>query len=119
MLFSFAFINGHAQNTEKEEYLIARTVVKNIGKILLYIDYSEATGKDYIAPDDAVYDSTGTTIKFKSESAALNYLAKKSSWIMVSATPLNYQGSTYETKYIFKRKIIAESLTVAKPPTAE
>ena len=119
LLLSIVTVNAFAQNTEKEEYLIARTVVKGIGKVLLYIDYSEATGRDYIAPDDAVYDSSGVTIKFKSESAALNYLAKKSSWIMVSATPLNYQGSTVETKYIFKRKLITETPPAIKPPTVE
>ena len=119
LLFSFVVINANAQNTDNEEYLIARTVAKGFGNTyyLLYLDYSGAKAKDYIDPSDAVYDSSGHTIKFKLESGALNYLASQS-WIMVSAIPVLSQGSSAETKYVFKRKITAEPLPMAKP-TAE
>ena len=42
LLFSFVVINANAQKTDKEEYLIARTVAKGFGNTyyLLYLDYS-------------------------------------------------------------------------------
>lgn len=120
LLFISIMVTGaNAQNTNKEEYLIARTMAKGFGNTyyLLYLDYSNANAKDYIDPSDAVYDSSGHTIKFKLESGALNYLANQS-WIMVSVIPVLSQGSSIETKYIFKRKITAEPLPMVKP-TAE
>jgi len=116
LLFSMSAISTSAQNTEKEEYLIARPRGSG-SNFVLFIDYSNYTVKENFPMGEAVNDSLGKTMKFESESAALNYIAKKS-WVMVSVVPVLSQGTSIETKYIFKRKIIAESLPTAKP-TAE
>jgi hypothetical protein len=118
LLVSISMISANAQNTGKEEYLTARIVSKDYANAyVLYLDYSELKGKNYIDPNYPVWDSSRFTFKFKSESAALNYLAKQS-WIIVAVIPILYQGSSSETKYIFRRKITGEPLPIARP-TAE
>ena len=118
-LFSIVVISVKAQNTDKEEYLTARIVARSFTTTyLLYLDYSGAKGKDYMSPNSPVYDSLGYTVKFKSESAALNYLGSQS-WTMVSAIPILSQGTSLETKYIFRRKITGKQPLPFAKPTAE
>jgi hypothetical protein len=119
LLLSIATISTHAQNTGKEEYLTARILSKGYANAYeLYLDYSELKGKDYISPYDPVDDSSGNSFRFRSESAALNYLAKQS-WTIVSAIPMLSPGSSIETKYIFRRKITGEQPLPLAKPTAE
>ncbi|MGC4100271.1 hypothetical protein [Ferruginibacter sp.] len=119
LLLFITTISVNAQNTDKEEYLTARTVRRGLNNsYVLYVDYSTAQGKDYLDPTDPVYDSTGHTVKFRSESAALNYLAKQS-WAIVTVIPITSQGSFTETKYIFRRKITGDQPLPLVKPTAE
>jgi hypothetical protein len=105
LFFLIFFIDSHAQNAEKEEYLIARTVERGgRASYVVYIDYSNATGRENFAPNEPLYDSTGKTIRFKTESAALNHLGEQG-WILVSLAPINGQNTYGETKYIFRRKV--------------
>jgi hypothetical protein len=108
----------NAQDAEKEEYLIART--KGFGdSYVLYLDYSNYTIKENYPLDEPINDSLGKTMKFRSESAALNYIATLS-WTMFAVLPSNSQGiGNVTTKYIFKRKVITEIHPAIKPPTAE
>lgn len=118
LLISIVTLNANSQNTEKEEYLIART--KGSGdSYVLYLDYSNYTIKENYPLDEPINDSLGKTMKFKSESAALNYIAKLS-WTMFAVLPSNTQGvGSVTTKYIFKRKVVTEMLSATKPPTVE
>ncbi len=120
LLFLIVATSTTAQNTDKEEYLVARIKPSGFGTTYwLYLDYSEAKGKDYIDPTDAVYDdSLGHRFRFKSESAVLNYLANQS-WVILSVIPILSQGSSLETKYIFRRKVTGQRLPIIKPATVE
>ena len=108
LLCCISFTGSYGQSPEGEEYLIARTVERGFrGYYLIYIDYSNATGKKNWAPNEPLYDSTGKTIRFETESAALNQLGKQG-WVLVSVAPINNSQNTYgETKYIFRRKIVS------------
>lgn len=118
LLFTICTISSNAQNTEKEEYLIART--KGFGdSYVLYLDYSNYTVKENYPLDEPINDSLGKTMKFRSESAALNYVASLS-WTMFAVLPSNSQGLVnVTTKYIFKRKVITATQPVPKVSTAE
>jgi len=107
LLCCICFSSSYGQSPEGEEYLIARTVERGFrGYYLIYIDYSNASGKKNWAPNEPLYDSSGKTIKFETESAALNQLGKQG-WVMVSVAPITNAQNTYgETKYIFRRKIV-------------
>jgi len=105
-LCCISFAGSNAQNIKKEEYLIARTVERAFKSRIVYIDYSNATGRENFSPDEPLYDSTGKTIRFNTESAVLNYLGEQG-WILVSLAPINAQNTYGETKYIFRRKIVS------------
>jgi hypothetical protein len=107
VIFSLACSSSYAQNADKEEYLIAR-VAGSGNYYKLYIDYSNYTLKENYPMGEPINDSLGKTMRFASETAALNYIGKLS-WVMFAVIPPPPAGTGSDTKYIFKRKLITET----------
>jgi hypothetical protein len=97
LLFFFSF--GYAQNSGKEEYLLARVERGFLNSNFhLFTDYNTRKGKDTY---EIVRDSSERKIEFETTSAALSYLGKKG-WNIVSVIP----DLPPRILYLFKRNIL-------------
>jgi hypothetical protein len=102
MLFLFisGFSKSYAQNSDREEYMIA-TISGSFYNIKLFIDYNP----DNIEKKPKVEkDSSGNPILFASKSAALNYIAKQG-WLILHPISDNQFPGNNGDAFIFKRNV--------------